>query len=90
MNQLTQHLIVHGRVQGVNFRNACRRQARDLGVLGWVRNMPDGTVEVHAQGPAQAVRDLVDWAHHGPRNALVSKVEINEAEWQELERFDVR
>ena len=90
MNQLTRHLIVHGRVQGVNFRNACRRQARDLGVLGWVRNKPDGTVAVHAQGPAQAVRDLVDWAHHGPRNALVSKVEINEAERQELERFDVR
>lgn len=90
MSELARHLRVHGRVQGVNFRYSCRRRAQDLGLRGWVRNLPDGTVEVHVQGPARAVRDLVDWAHEGPRNALVSKVEDDQADWQELESFDVR
>lgn len=90
MSHVARNLLIHGRVQGVNFRNACRRKARQLGLQGWIRNLPDGVVEIHVQGPAEAVRELVDWAHHGPRNAFVNKVAIQPAQEQELDRFDVR
>lgn len=90
MSHIARHLLIHGRVQGVNFRNACRRQARQLALRGWVRNLPDGAVEVHVQGPGEAVAELIDWAHHGPRNAHVSRVEIRPAQVQQTERFSVR
>lgn len=67
-------LVISGRVQGVGFRYATATAARRLGVSGWVRNQPDGTVEVVATGDADAVRALVDWCHHGPPGARVTQV----------------
>jgi len=67
--------VVRGRVQGVYFRQSCRQEARRLHLLGWVRNRPDGTVEVWAQGQANAVDSLIDWLWHGPPHARVSGVE---------------
>ena len=55
------HLWVKGKVQGVWFRGACAEQARALGVSGWARNLPDGRVEVLAEGEDEAVGHLVDW-----------------------------
>jgi len=71
----TLHLLVHGRVQGVWFRDSMRREAEALGVRGWVRNRSDGTVEAMLQGAAHAVDALVRWAHRGPLLAEVSRVE---------------
>ncbi len=68
------HLVIRGRVQGVGFRYATATAARRLGVAGWVRNLPDGAVEVVAAGAPDAVRALVDWCHHGPPSARVTQV----------------
>ncbi|GIX47901.1 MAG: acylphosphatase [Candidatus Tectimicrobiota bacterium] len=83
--------LVHGRVQGVNFRAATRQQARRLGLHGWVRNCPDGTVEVVAEGEAAAVEQLVQWCHQGPPAARVTQVEVSwEAARGDLPPFTIR
>jgi acylphosphatase len=69
---------VRGRVQGVGFRAATAYEARRLGVAGWVRNLPDGTVEVEARGAPDAVDALSVWLGEGPRGARVTGVDIHE------------
>jgi acylphosphatase len=71
---------VTGRVQGVSFRAYTREQARGLGVSGWVRNEPDGSVAGHFEGPAHAVDALVAWCRHGPGYAAVDDVEVSDVE----------
>ena len=68
-------LIVHGRVQGVFYRDSTMRKARELGLDGTVRNLPEGTVEIVAQGPAPLLDNLILWAHEGPPAAVVSEVQ---------------
>ena len=69
-------VLVSGRVQGVFFRDTCRRMAERHGVNGWVRNLPDGRVEAVFEGPAEEVRRLVEWSRHGPRSAVVEDVRV--------------
>ena len=69
-------VIVHGRVQGVFFRDTTRRMAESRGVAGWVRNNPDGSVEAAFEGPADAVDAMVRYVHEGPRGAGVEKVDV--------------
>jgi acylphosphatase len=76
----TLHLIIHGRVQGVFYRDSMRREAQRLAVSGWVRNRDDGTVEAVAHGTSAAVDALVRWAHRGPEHARVERVEVSTAE----------
>ena len=64
-------VLVSGRVQGVFFRETCRRRALEHGVNGWVRNLPDGRVEAVFEGPASDVHSLVEWMRHGPDLAVV-------------------
>jgi acylphosphatase len=73
------HVFVTGYVQGVFFRHTAAQKARTLGVTGWVKNLPDGRVEVVAEGEQSEVQKLVDWCHSGPPHATVEKVEV---EWQ--------
>lgn len=75
----THHLRIHGRVQGVGFRQSMRIEAERLRVTGWVQNTPDGEVEAVVQGPAEAVEAMIAWAHKGPPMARVDHVEISEA-----------
>jgi acylphosphatase len=72
--------VVSGRVQGVFFRAATRNMALELGLCGYARNLPDGRVEVHAEGEAAAVADLCDWLWDGPEAAEVSSVDCRSAE----------
>lgn len=67
---------VRGSVQGVSFRYYTRRQARDLGLTGYVENRPDGSVHVLAQGDRGALLALLEWLHSGPSLAEVSKVDV--------------
>ena len=67
--------FVSGRVQQVGYRQTCRSKARSLGLVGWVRNLNDGRVEIFAQGEADQVDRLIDWAWSGPFNATVIGVE---------------
>ena len=68
------HCIVRGRVQGVSFRAYTQREARRLGLGGWVRNLPDGAVEAVAEGDEARLGDLLAWLHHGPSHARVDAV----------------
>ena len=80
---------VTGRVQGVSFRWYTQEQARRLGVAGWVRNEPDGSVLVHAEGEDDAVDALVAWCHEGPGPARVRGVAVREAAWLGSTSFEV-
>jgi acylphosphatase len=75
-NRSTLHLVIHGRVQGVFFRDSMRREAQRLALTGWVRNTAEGTVEAMVQGEKAALDRIVQWAHRGPARAQVSKVEV--------------
>jgi len=85
------HLLISGRVQGVNFRYYTAREANACGVRGWVRNLWDGRVEAVFEGEEQAVQHMVDWCRHGPPAARVDHVEVA---WEdptgEFSRFRVR
>lgn len=74
----TRRWLISGRVQGVFFRESTRRQAEPLGLSGHAVNLPDGRVDVVAQGPAEALDQLEDWLHSGPPAAEVETVEIAE------------
>jgi acylphosphatase len=69
---------VSGRVQGVWFRESCRREAELLGVNGWIRNREDGRVEAVFEGPAESVRALIDWCRVGPPHADVDRLDVTE------------
>jgi acylphosphatase len=83
-------VLISGRVQGVFFRDTCRRLAEQHGVTGWVRNLPDGRVEAVFEGPPENVRRLVDWAHTGPRLAAVDNVAIQPEPPEGLSAFHIR
>jgi acylphosphatase len=83
-------LTVTGLVQGVFFRATLRDRANDLGVSGWVRNEPDGSVAAHLEGPPDAVDALVEWCRHGPSDAEVDSVEVVQTSTTGVEGFSVR
>lgn len=87
---IARDVVVSGRVQGVFFRDSTRREARRLGVTGWVRNCPDGTVRAHVEGVPEAVAELVRWCREGPRHADVDDVRVSEAESEGGRGFEVR
>ena len=78
-NRKTLHLVIHGRVQGVFFRDSMRREAQYLAISGWVRNCSDGTVEAMVQGEPGAVEAMLRWAQRGPELAQVERVETEQA-----------
>ena len=82
--------IVSGRVQGVSFRASTATEARRLGIVGWVKNRPDGTVELEAEGPDDMVTALLAWCHEGPPAARVGHVTVVElAVIRREQSFDV-
>lgn len=74
----TLHLLIHGRVQGVGFRNYLSYKAGVLGITGWVRNRSDGRVETVIQGSSDAVAEMLACAHRGPRASEVTGVTTSE------------
>lgn len=75
MAQKRIHLVVRGRVKDVYFRASTQREAKRLGLTGWVKNRHDGSVELIAEGEEDQVKDLLAWAQHGPSTARVDKVD---------------
>lgn len=82
--------VVRGAVQGVGYRDAVLRRAKRLQVMGWVRNAADGSVLVHAEGPGQAVEELVAFLGEGPPAAQVSDVAVDPAKVEGHEQFAIR
>ena len=74
------HIFVSGRVQGVAFRGDTQQVARELGLTGWVKNLPDGRVEIIAEGEEQKIKDLIERTKQGPPTAQVNNIDIK---WQE-------
>ena len=85
------HVWVSGRVQMVYFRGSAQHVARERGLAGWVRNLPDGRVEAVFEGPREAVQALIAWCHQGPPTAVVERVEVRwEPPQEEPPGFRVR
>jgi acylphosphatase len=78
MQEARLHLLISGRVQGVWYRASTRTRARELGLTGWVRNLPDGRVEALAEGPCPQLEALLAWCHDGP---ILARVDGIEASW---------
>jgi acylphosphatase len=83
-------VVVHGYVQGVFFRDSCRREARSRGVAGWVSNRRDGAVEAVFEGEPDVVAAMVDWCRRGPRGADVDSVDETTEEPEGITGFDIR
>lgn len=88
MQEITRHLLVVGRVQGVGYRQSMVRKAASLQIRGWVRNLVDGRVEAVVQGTPDAVAAIMAWTRHGPRTASVERVEVEPVEGR-FTSFDV-
>lgn len=84
------HVHVSGRVQGVAFRDAARRKASEVGVSGWVRNLPDGRVEAVFEGDPEEVREMVSWCETGPSSADVDDLSVEHEPAEGLSDFEVR
>lgn len=87
--QLCIHCYVSGKVQGVWFRASTKEEAEKLGLKGWVRNLPDGRVEVLACGGKKQIAALYAWLKTGPRLAEVKDLSYEELPWKEYADFDV-
>ena len=85
------HLVIRGRVQGVWYRASAHKEARRLGLAGWVRNLPDGAVELTAEGPSEGLDALIAWCWKGPPLARVDDVKIERGPARgEFQAFEVR
>jgi acylphosphatase len=85
------HIIVHGYVQGVFFRHNTKQEALSLGLKGYVKNMPDGTVEIIAEGPEDKISKLIGFCKSSPGASDVTKVDVNlEKATGEFDTFGVR
>ncbi|KAA0003187.1 MAG: acylphosphatase [Thermoplasmata archaeon] len=74
------HVWISGRVQGVWFRAHTKEKALELGIKGWVRNLPDGRVEAVFEGKNESIEKMIQWCHIGPSLARVKNVHV---EWEE-------
>ena len=82
--------IIHGRVQGVFFRDTVRRKAESRNVAGWVSNRPDGAVDAVFEGEPDAVESMLRFCREGPRGATVERVDVTEEEPEGLSGFAIR
>ncbi len=83
------HLLISGRVQGVGFRDFTQRTAEKLGILGWVRNLSNGKVELKAQGPDDKLKEFTEKVSEGPSSSKVEKVESVKSDIEDLHKFEI-
>lgn len=84
------HVFISGSVQGVFFRAHTRRKAFELGLAGWVKNLPNGRVEAVFEGAEERVEEMVVWCHQGPPASQVEKLEKVEEPEEGLKGFEIR
>ncbi len=84
------HLVIIGKVQGINFRHDAKKKAIELGITGWARNVDD-KVEIMAEGNEKRLEEFLEWCRQGPERALVEFVQIeNEKYTGEFKKFEIR
>lgn len=83
------HAYISGRVQGVSYRSSTKAKAEELGVAGWVKNLPGGRVEAVFEGESEDVEKIIEWCKKGPPAAQVANVEISKEEPERLDGFNV-
>lgn len=83
------HITVTGKVQGVFFRAEAKERADNLGVKGWVKNSPDGSIEIHAEGSPDALMEFEQWCTHGPEMARVDAIQSQEVPEEGFDTFEV-
>ena len=83
------HIIIHGQVQGVFFRASAQARASELSLTGWVRNLSNGTVEVHAEGKRESLNLFIEWCRKGPSTSQVSKCDLDWINPQALRNFKI-
>lgn len=88
--RVRRRLVVRGNVQGVFFRDSCRREARSRGVAGWVMNRSDGAVEAVFEGEPGAVAAMAEWCREGPRGAQVEAADETSEQPEGLSGFEIR
>lgn len=84
------NIRVKGKVQGVAFRFSTHAKAIKLGLTGLVKNMPDGSVYIEAEGKEEAINALIEWCYVGPPRAKVLEVDASEAEWKGYQTFELK
>jgi len=90
MEKARAHVIIKGRVQGVFFRSSTQDEAIRLGLTGWVKNCPDGSVEALFEGDKKVIEEIIKWCHKGPPWARVNEVKVSWEPYQgEFVRFSV-
>lgn len=89
---MNRHFIIRvfGRVQGVGFRYAVRTKARSLNLKGWVENQKDGSVIIEVQGKERMCTEFIQWCRNGPGYSWVEKIEMQEKEPEEMNKFSIR
>jgi acylphosphatase len=87
---IRRHLIVHGKVQGVFYRDSAREAAENEGVSGWAANRDDGTVEVVLEGTPDAVEPVIGFCRTGPMSADVTSVDVTDEQPEGLSGFETR
>lgn len=84
------HILIFGQVQGVSFRYFATREANLLGITGWVRNKPDGSVEIEVEGKQEDLKDFIKWCYNGPEGAIIEDIK---EEWKiykgEFDKFEI-
>lgn len=84
------NIIVTGKVQGVFYRATAKKMADILGLAGYVKNQPDGSVFIEAEGDPDMLVRLIQWCHHGPDGAEVKHVSVTDGPWQAFETFEIK
>jgi len=89
MTKIHRQIVVKGKVQGVYFRASTRQAAEQLAVTGQVKNLPDGSVWITAEGEVPAMEKFIAWCHQGPPHAVVSDVAVAERPLQHFTKFEI-
>lgn len=89
IKKVHKNITILGRVQGVGFRYAARKIAISVGINGFVKNLPNGTVYIEAEGSEVQLKHLIDWCYTGPPYANVDDIKITDAEIADFNSFDI-
>jgi acylphosphatase len=83
------NIVIQGWVQGVGFRYAARKIAYEFGITGFIRNLPDGSVYIEAEGGEKPVNEFISWCHRGPERAQICSVSVNDGPLREFKDFTI-